>query len=287
MIEEMLNEKIRDYRPTNAIEQETVLKELIQHFVLASMARNRFFNQAAFHGGTCLRVLYGTNRFSEDLDFLLQEPAADFQWSPHIEGIRRDCEAEGLHLDVTDRVRAHGAVRGAFLKTGSIGRILVLDLPFSRHPGRKIRIKLEIDTNPPAGSLYETRYITFPLAAAITTQTLESSFALKSHALLCRPYTKGRDWYDFLWYVAKRVVPEFGLLGNALDQQGPWADQKTHVTTDWYIAALRRRIEEIDWAAAKSDVSRFVLAREQEGVALWGRDLFGFQIGRLEEYMAA
>jgi len=283
MIEGLLHDRIRDYGPTNALEQENVLQELMQHFVLASLWRARFFAEAAFHGGTCLKILYGTNRFSEDLDFQLKQPFSGFQWSPYLDRIRSDCLAEGIRFDVQDKSRADGAVRKAFLKTDSIGQILTLDLPFSRQSTRKIRIKLELDTNPPEGSAFETRYITFPVTAAITTQTLESGFAGKSHALLCREYTKGRDWYDFLWYVSKKVVPRFTLLGNALEQQGPWAGRGVRVTADWYIAAMRARIEEIDWDAARNDVARFIVSSEQDSIALWKPDLFLYHLDRLAE----
>jgi hypothetical protein len=160
-----------------------------------------------------------------------------------------------------------------------------LRLPFSRHPGRKIRIKVEIDTNPPAGSRFESAYITFPRTAAITVQALGSGFSTKSHALLCREYTKGRDWYDFLWYVSRKVAPEYDLLANALHQQGPWKGKKVQVTADWYLGAMRRRIEHIDWELARKDVSRFVAPAEQESVALWSSELFLYQLERMAEYL--
>jgi hypothetical protein len=125
------------------------------------------------------------------------------------------------------------------------------------------------------------------MTTAITTQTLASSFSTKSHALLCREYTKGRDWYDFLWYIEKKVAPELQLLANALDQQGPWAGKKVRVTADWYVEALRRRIEAIHWQEARDDVLRFVTEREQESIALWSRDLFLSQLERLAGYLGA
>ena len=224
------------------------------------------------------------NRFSEDLDFLLKEPNPDFKWEPYLERIRSDCRDEGINFEVKDRSSAETAVKKAFLKTDSIGQILTLELPFSRHAARKIRIKLEIDSNPPAGSVFETRYINFPMTAAITTQTLESGFATKSHAVLCREYTKGRDWYDFLWYSSKKVVPDLVLLGHALDQQGPWAGRRVRVTRKWYLATMRKQIEEIDWDQAKVDIRRFVIAREQESLDLWGPELFLQQLDRLAGY---
>ena len=283
MIEDVLSERVRELRPANAIEQENLLKELIQHFILASQARHRFFSHAAFHGGTCLRILWRLRRFSEDLDFLLRQPDDGFRWAPYLEKVRGDLEAEGLDVEVQERSSAGRAVKGVLLKTTLDGTLLARSLPHPRDPRLKVRIKLEIDTNPPPGSRFETRFLTFPMTAAITAQTLESSFALKSHALLCRRYTKGRDWYDFLWYSAREVMPQLELLGNALNQQGPWAGQAVVVTPGWYLQALRKRIEEIDWQEAAREVARFVPANEQEALALWSRDLFVHHLDRLRE----
>jgi predicted nucleotidyltransferase component of viral defense system len=283
MISDVLNDKIREYGPTNAVEQENVLQELMQHFVLASLSRAGFFSIAGFHGGTCLRIIYGTNRFSEDLDFLLKQTAADFEWGPYLDRIRSDCLDEGIRFEVQDKSHVEAAVKKAFLKTDSVGQILILDLPYSRRDSKKIRIKLEVDTNPPEGSHFETHYIAFPVTAAVTTQSLSSGFASKSHALLCRGYTKGRDWYDFLWYVSRKIVPDFILLGNALYQLGPWKGRRVKVTAEWYVGAMNARIREVDWAEAKMDVARFVHAREQESIALWSQDLFLYHLDRLAE----
>jgi predicted nucleotidyltransferase component of viral defense system len=255
----------------------------MQHYVLASLWRAKFFAQAAFHGGTCLRILFGMNRFSEDLDFVLKEAASAFDWRPYLERIEQDCRAEGLELEVQGREELGTAVRRAFLKTDSIGQILNLELPYARHASRKIRIKLEVDTNPPASASFETRYITFPVTAAITSMDLRSGFGSKSHALLCREYTKGRDWYDFLWYASRSIVPNFDLLTSALDQQGPWAGQQLHIDAEWYLEAMKERIESIDWPAARRDVERFVMSREQPSLELWRRELFLQHLERLAE----
>ena len=246
MIGRILSDRLQERAPSNALEQENLLAELLQCFVLASLSRARFFSGACFHGGTCLRILYGMNRVSEDLDFLTREPDSGFDWAPYLDRIQNDCRDEGLDLEVGVVSGARTAVRKALLKTDPIRGIHGLRLPIPGHTGKKIRIKLEIDTNPPVGSVFETRYLSFPLAAAVTTQTLKSGFATKAHALLCRGYTKGRDWYDFLWYASKKTVPQYDLLADALHQQGPWAGRHVEVTRAWFLAAMRDRIEEID-----------------------------------------
>ena len=283
MIKDLLAARLREYAPANALEQDHALAEIMQHYVLASLARAGFFSHAAFHGGTCLRILHAMNRFSEDLDFVLKAPDPSFNWEPSLARIRRDCADEGIRVDVQGRETGELAVRKAFVKTDSIGRILSLELPFARHRPRTIRIKLEVDTNPPAGAALDTRYITFPVTAAVTCMDLASGFGSKCHALLCRDYTKGRDWYDFLWYTSRRVRPNLDLLAHALEQQGPWAGRPLTVTALWLLDALRARIAAIDWPATADDVARFVMSREQPGLEVWSPALFLQQLEKLEE----
>jgi len=283
MLDRVLSARIRDYAPTNSVEQENVLQELMQHYVLSSLSRAGLFAEAMFHGGTCLRIVYGMNRFSEDLDFLLKRSDPDFRWQGYLESVRKDCEREGIPFEVQDKSQAGTAVQKAFLKTDSIGKILELDLPFERHQARKIRIKLEIDTNPPSGSTFTTSYITFPVTAPMTTQSLESGFALKLHALLCRSYVKGRDWYDFVWYVARKTGPDWDLLSQALRQQGPWAGKPIAVTGHWVRENMEATIRRIDWSAARDDVQRFLPLREQEGLRAWSADFFLHHLARMND----
>jgi predicted nucleotidyltransferase component of viral defense system len=283
VFDSVFSEKIREYNPANALEQENVLQELMQLHVLASLSKAGFFQRAQFHGGTCLRVVHGTSRFSEDLDFVLKEPVKSFEWEKYLNRVRSDAQKEGIRFEIVDRSQLSDTVKKAFLKTDSIGKVLLLELPHQRHNAKKLRIRLEIDCNPPAGSTFETNYITFPVMAAITTQTLESGFAGKSHALLCRRYCKGRDWYDFLWYCARKIPVNLDLLENALKQQGPWSGQDVLVTPEWYLESMGARIESVDWESARDDVARFLPANEMKGLELWNKDFFRYHLARLKE----
>lgn len=281
MIEKVLKARLAEYSPRNSIEQENVLQEIAQHFILASLSKTAFFSRAFFHGGTCLRILFDLPRFSEDLDFMLREPDPAFKWPPFIQQIQDDFLAQGLTIDAKDPSTAEGAVRKAILKADSLGAILSLDLPFSRHRNRTIRVKLEIDANPPQGSTIETGYITFPKVAPLSIQTLPSGFATKMHALLCRRYIKGRDWFDFLWYIQRKVKPDLLLLANALHQYGPWAGQNLSVDHEWIADALRSRIESLDWKQTADDVRRFLPLAEQESLEHWSVDFFLFNLNRM------
>ena len=275
MIEKLFAAKLRDLAPASALDQENVLQEIVQHVILASLAKTDFFSQAAFHGGTCLRILNGLNRFSEGLDFILKHPDASFQWKPYLDAVCADGDAFGLPFEIQCKPEAATAVKKAFLKTNAVGTTLAVTLPFPRRP-RKLRVKLEVDTNPPAGSEFVPAYITFPTAAALTAQTLESSFALKLRALLCREYVKGRDWFDFIWYVSRRVRPNLALLANALAQTGPWQgkSRSLSVNADWVRDQICKIIRRLDWAAARNDVARFLPLSEQPALALWGAPFF-------------
>ena len=274
MIGEVLTERLKEYDPANAMEQENAIQEIMQHYALASLARSGFFKKGVFHGGTCLCILHGMNRFSEDLDFVLKKPDADFRWGPFfLDRIREDFESEGVSIECLDK-SGKGNVKMAFLKMSSIGRIPHLELPFRRRKNRKIKIKLEIDANPPSGESWQTGYLHFPMIAAITNMTLESGFASKGHALLCRPFIKGRDWYDFWWYVKRNTGVNFELLENALQQQGPWKGKEIKVTAKWFSQKMKRRIKEIDWDKAREDVRRFLPLKEQQNLDQWSRDFF-------------
>ena len=287
MINRVLEEKLKEYSIAGVIDQENVLQELLQQYVLASLSRAGLFSsaQAVFHGGTCLRIVYGMNRFSEDLDFFLKRPDLDFQWGRYLSSILKDASGEGFRFSVQDKSGEAGTVKKAMIRAESIGKIPLLDLPFERDPRKLIKVKLEIDVNPPRGSIYETHYIAFPVTAAMTTQSLESGFAMKMGAMLGRTYTKGRDWYDFIWYVNKRTVPNFELLSHSLAQQGPWAGRKVEVDSDWLETTMRKRIAEIDWEVARRDVERFLPLREQESLNLWGREFFLHYLTLLVRYL--
>jgi hypothetical protein len=142
-----------------------------------------------------------------------------------------------------------------------------------------IRIKLEVDTNPPPGGTYETCYLDFPFPQVTVAHDPPSLFAGKLHAVLCRRYLKGRDWYDFVWYTARRTPVNFRLLGAALDQTGPWAGTAPEVDRRWCLEALEAKIESID--CARDDVRAFVRTADLPSLDVWGRDFFLGQAAKL------
>lgn len=269
----IIQERLATYRTKNQLDEENSLKEITQEIALSGLARAGFFKQAAFQGGTCLRILYGLNRFSEDLDFCLLKPNSKFSWQPYLVSLQSELEAYGYLLQIQDRSSPTAHVKAAFLKDDSLGKLLQLQHR-SLNPTKSLRIKLEIDTNPPAGGLTELKNISFPVTVAVLSQDLPSLFAGKSHALLCRTWDKGRDWFDFIWYVGRNICPNFSLLGNAVQQTGPWQGQNIEVNKRWYFSAMEEKIRQVDWKKNKIDIVRFLKESDRDLLHLWDQAFF-------------
>ena len=90
---EMIQQKLLSYNSQTLLEEENALKEIAQEIALMSLSRTGFFRVAAFQGGTCLRILYGLERFSEDLDFVLDMPDKKFNWDIYIKGMTEEFKA--------------------------------------------------------------------------------------------------------------------------------------------------------------------------------------------------
>lgn len=278
---DLIKQKLRQYGAANALEEENAVKEILQEIALYALWRADFFDLALFQGGTSLRILHGLPRFSEDLDFLLRAPNADFDWSPYLKTLVAVFAQFGLKLDAQPKAKMEKAIRQALIKDNSIASQLDLHFADEGRP-KTIRIKLEIDVNPPAASGEATTYLDFPADHEVRHQDLASNFSLKVHALLCRGFLKGRDWYDFSWYVAKGVTPNLALLRNALLQAGPWAgDETTTADMPWLRDALKSTIARIDWGAAADDVRRFLKPAEIKSLDLWSERFFLAKVDKL------
>lgn len=280
---DIIKAKISQYNASNEIELENATKEIMQEIALYALWRADFFDIALFQGGTSLRILYGLPSFSEDLDFILRYPNSEFDWSPYLKTLTKVFAEFGLRLDALPKEKMENSIRQAIIKDNSI--VNQLDLTFGdKSLSKAIKIKLEIDTNPPDNSFEATTFLDFPADYEVRHQDLSSNFALKIHALLCRGYLKGRDWYDFSWYVAKGVVPNFQHLKAALVQIGPWAGQND-LTVDvaWLEKVLSSSIETIEWPKAIDDVRRFIRTEDLKSVNLWSEKFFLAKLEKLVE----
>jgi predicted nucleotidyltransferase component of viral defense system len=261
---DLLSERLEKYQIDNIIDEKKATHEIMQELVLYSLSNTTFFANGLFQGGTSLRILFGIDRYSEDLDFSLIKPDKNFQWNPYLEQIREHMAHYGCTVEVQDRSKADNTVKKAFIKDSSIGQILNFSWAQRKNTPEKIRIKLEIDTNPPFGSKGIEKLLKFPFPHKVKSEDLPSLFAGKCHALLCREYTKGRDWYDFLWYIKKNIEPNYRYLSNALNQNGPWEGQGIKVARAWLENTLKERINTIDIGVVKDDILNFVNAEKRK-----------------------
>lgn len=278
---ELIQQRLDSYNAKNPIEEEQAIKEIIQEIALYALWRADFFDVAAFQGGTSLRILHKLPRFSEDLDFILKTATPDFEWTPYLESLLECFEEFSLQSEALAKGQMDNRIKKAIIKDNSIANQLNLSLNRGNNQ-QKLRVKLEIDVNPPAGSGFEYSYLDFPLDFEICHQDLASNFALKIHALLCRPYLKGRDWYDFNWYVKHKVSPNLSHLKNALIQYGPWGNQEgLQVNMQWLKKVLKEKINTVDWDDAARDVTRFLNSAEQQSLRLWSERFFTERLEKL------
>ncbi len=267
------------YQPVTTVDWENALREIVQELALLGLWRSRFFEHAAFYGGTALRIFHGLPRFSEDMDFSLLRPDPAFKLEPHLEAVRAELAALGFQFEAEVKPkRADTALESAFLKGGTRVNLLCIGAPagLSGHlpPGQRLRIKLEVDTHPPGGAEDEVSTLLAPIPFQVRLYQLPSLFAGKLHALLCRSWksrVKGRDFFDFVWYLGKGVPCNLPHLQARMEQTGHW---QAGVPFD--TAALRRllveRFAQVDFDQARADVRPFV--RDPDALSLWSREFF-------------
>jgi hypothetical protein len=278
---EIIQQRLDRYKVRNALEEKQATKEIIQEVALYALWRAGFFEVAAFQGGTSLRILHSLPRFSEDLDFMLKAPDPEFDWTGYLHQLLACFQEYGLQPEALPKGKMEQRIKKAVIKDSSV--INQLNLSFYQgHKGQKINIKLEIDVDPPAESGYEYTYLDFPTDYEVCHQDLSSNFALKIHALLCRPFLKGRDWYDFNWYIKQGVSPNLPHLTNALVQYGPWQGQgELVVDMAWLKTVMQEKIDSVDWKEAASDVEKFLKPGEVESLRLWSGRFFSAKLKQL------
>jgi hypothetical protein len=269
-----LQKRLDSYACTDAAEEMNAIREMMQEMILAAFARTDFFTKAAFHGGTQLRIFESVRRFSEDLDFSLVKQDLDFELLPYLEKVAAELDAIGVAMEVVDKSKTSVTVKKGFLKNDSLVKILVLKVTPRNGRMRKLSIKVEVDANPPAGATYSVGQLLFPFPASIRNFDRCSAFAGKIHALLCREYVKGRDWFDFIWYVGAGAGLNQAYLSNALNQLGPWAGKNVMTDGAWVRQNLLEVISCIDWKDARRDVLPFVYAADRSSLDLWSREFF-------------
>lgn len=282
-----IEEIIKSYNPKTIDETKFVIRELVQKIVLIGLSKSGFFQHASFYGGTALRIFYDLNRYSEDLDFTLNYIDESFTLDPFINKIKEVALSYGLNLDiVTKNKKVETPIESAFAKLNTYQTFISLNFSQSMinllHKDEVIKVKFEIDCSPALGFVNEIKWLDTPEFAKISVLDSSSLFAGKIHAILCRNYKntiKGRDYYDFLFYIQKRIKPNMEYLKNKLIDTG-----KISKNDDFNIDVLKNmlisRFNEINFEDVKKDASKFIL--NNDDLSYYSKELFIQMVNKIQ-----
>lgn len=281
-----IEELINSYNPKNPNEIKLALREILQSIVLIGLSRSNFFSKASFYGGTALRIFYGLNRYSEDLDFTLNEVDGSFTLEPYIDSIKELALSYGFNVNIeVKNKKIRTAIESAFAKLNTYQTFISLgfneNLANILHKDEIIKVKFEVDCNPALGFNIENKWITNPEFATVNVLDLESLFAGKLHAILCRNYKnniKGRDYYDFVFYINKGIKPNLLYLKNKLVDSNK-INRDDEFNMEVLKIILIKRFNEIDFNQVKSDAQKFTI--KNENLNSYSKELFMDCLSRL------
>jgi predicted nucleotidyltransferase component of viral defense system len=273
----MINEWIKEYNPQNEAEIVSAMREIMQEIALAALSRTDFFDNAAFYGGTALRIFYGLDRFSEDLDFSLLETNPDFSLEPYFTAISSEFESLGMQVSIREiDKRTKSAIESAFLKSETIWKELILEDVVKQigvQSNKTIKIKIEVDRRPPLDFETEQKLLIRPFSFYVNCFTPSSLFAGKMHALLFRKWKqriKGRDWYDMEWYIRKGIPLNLSHFLQRAKDTGDWT--RDTITQEQILDLLRQKINAISVEMVQADVIRFI--SDDKKIAIWSKSYF-------------
>ena len=275
----VIKQMIEKYEIKNTDDEINALKEVIQEIVISGLSRGGFFDDAAFYGGTALRIFYNLDRFSEDLDFALIYANKDFDLSKYFVYIEKELKAYGLNLEVSSKEKnIHSNIKSAFVKGDTLEHILKF---FSNTQNqeynqilRKIKIKFEVDINPPLGAAYDDEYKLLPSPHQVKLYDKGSLFAGKIHAILCRNWkvrVKGRDLYDYIFFLSNNTKVNIELIKNKLIES-KYIDTNENFDINVLRELLIKKFEIIDYEEAKEDVIPFI--KDVDSLRMWNKDFF-------------
>lgn len=276
---EAIQQMIERYACRTRDDYVSALRDILQQIALLGLWRSKFFEHAAFYGGTSLRVLYGLDRYSEDLDFSLLAPDKNFSLGAYGKALCRELGSFGFDFSFEANRRTPAtAIESAFLKANILQQLIVVkvnaDLARQVHSREVLKIKLEVDTDPPGGFETESRAVLLPMPFAVRVYSLPDLFAGKMHALLCRKWktrVKGRDWYDLVWYLGHHPRLRLSHLESRLRRSGDWTGAAS-LTRPVLLELLHIAIDKLDVDQARQEVDRFI--RDKSSLELWSREFF-------------
>jgi len=229
------------------------VREFLQILALKILSDKGYFRNAAFVGGTALRIIHGIRRFSNDLDFSLVDKK-EFNFVNVVTDLEKEIRLFGLDVEMKPKVEK--VVQSVFVKFPGV----LNEAGVTAFSGQKLAIKVEVDTNPPSGGIMRSSLINKTYLFTVTSFDLSSLFATKLHACLFRKYSKGRDFYDLIWYLGKKVLPNYKLLNNAIKQT---EGKDMHLGRDNIKQFLVERIKHVDFGSAKKDVEPFLEDKQE------------------------
>lgn len=274
----VLQNMLSKYEIKNTADETNAMKEIIQEIVLCGLSRGGFFNEGAFYGGTALRIFYGLNRFSEDLDFALLEPNPNFDLSKYFSFIEKEVQAYGLKLSINEKEKTKESnIVSAFLKGDTKEHILMF-FPNENMQNttslKSIKIKFEVDINPPKGAKYDLKYKLLPSPHQVRLYDEGSLFAGKIHAILCRNWsyrTKGRDLYDYIFYLSKNTSVNLELAREKLIDSNVLKREDVF-NINILKEMLNDKFKEINYTNAKEDVIAFI--EDKDSLNIWSEEFF-------------
>lgn len=244
-IKSIVNKKLS---PDNNL---NLVREYIQAYFLHIIYRKKYYQNMVFTGGTALRFVHHIRRFSEDIDFSLSVRVKEIDFSAIMQDVLQEFKQAGYAVEIKTKIRL--AVHSALLKFSGI----LYETGLSPLKDEKLLIKVEIDSRPPTGGIESHTMITNPFMFYTLHYDLPSLLAGKVHALLCRKYAKGRDWYDLLWYLgkSKELEPNFTMLNNAMAQT---EKNPLELTSGNWKNEIKNVAKTLDWKKVSDDVGRFL-----------------------------
>jgi len=270
---------LKQYGPLNGPEDEdNALKEIIQQITLLGLHRGKFFDKASFYGGTALRILYGLDRFSEDMDFCLITPDRTFSFQPYLKSILDELDRYGLQARVEEKkAGAEVAIGSAFVKQETSQGLLVINRDNHRaQKGQLIKVKLEVDKINPPGAILCKKLVKLPVPFLIGTLDEPSLFAGKLHAIVARSYVnrvKGRDYFDFLFYAARNTPVNLTYLEAKLRDSKHY-QLSTPLNSETLTKLLLEKFQSVDFEKATLDVKPFLKGDQIASLDDWGVELF-------------
>ncbi|MFA6086943.1 nucleotidyl transferase AbiEii/AbiGii toxin family protein [Mucilaginibacter sp.] len=281
----MIKEWLEEYKPANQGEARDALREIMQEIALAGLQRAGFFEHAAFYGGTALRIFYGLERFSEDLDFSLLKPVAGFSLEKYLDAVTGEFASLGMEVSVRTKEKNNKTnIDSAFLKSETLWRELVLEgiIPQSGlDQVASIKIKLEVDIEPPLGFETEEKLLLRPFSFYVKCFSLPDLFAGKMHALLFRKWgtnVKGRDWYDMEWYIRRGTPLHLSHFLVRAQDSGDW--KKETITEEEFRGLLADKIDSVRMDYVKADISRFI--SDTKKLEIWSPVYFHDLVSKLK-----